>query len=69
MIDYNVQNCECLLVSSHTHAYQKALPDSFWGKLMASLEYISQGIRMQEAEWGSGERTHLPITPAILHKL
>ena len=48
---------------------EDALPDPFAGKPMARLEYITRGIKKQEAETGRGERPRLPITPDILYKL
>ena len=47
---------------------EEALSDPFAGRPKARLEYITRGIKKQEAEVGTGERLCLPITPS-LHKL
>ena len=52
----------------HLHIEQ-ALPDPFAGSPMARLEYVTRGIKKQEAEGGGTQQQRLPITLPILHKL
>ena len=45
------------------------LPDLFAGVAWPRLDYVTRGVKKNEAEKGISQRPRLPITPSILHKL
>ena len=56
-----------LLVVRHMQT-EANLPDPFSSRMM-KLEYVSKGVKREEAAKGTGSRSRLPITPAIPCKL
>ena len=57
------------LSAAHYMQISAGLPDPFAGVAWTRLDYVTRGVKKNEAEKGILQRPRLPITPSILHKL
>ena len=48
---------------------RSGLPDPFHGSHMPRLDYTMKGVKRVQAKGGGNQRTHLPITPALLRRM